>query len=293
MSSLKFYNIDAFPPPKIQNKIKNFESQFKYSLPRFQKYWISHSPDYTSFYRSFGVQAYNFALEHNYQIIGSFSLAIRSNASYISNIRLHHRYKNGFVLYYLLAPVWKLLKGYQYYTVLVNNKQESFKKFFPYEDKRYLLMLETKNDTINIQSEIIDPMKADGIYKSLTNQNITQASLGLRSMIEPVWLNNKAQAICRIEDTRRAKILYDENGQEIILAYLTHFAYKNAIQGFNLLCHAMSFAAQKGYKFLCFSLTETEVRELEPFLKKFDFDKVEIRTLSNGPIDFPIHASEI
>ncbi len=84
------------PPPQLAVKVEEFESAFTYPLGPGRSFRISHSPDYTRFYRSMG-DAACFIAEQNERVIGTLSVAIRqllmpdgppSKAAYIGDLKI-------------------------------------------------------------------------------------------------------------------------------------------------------------------------------------------------------------
>jgi hypothetical protein len=65
-----------------------------------------------------------------------------------------------------------------------------------------------------------------------------------------------------LEDTRRAKRLFAEDGSEMLSAHLSYFAFADPESGLELLRIALGHAAARGYPALFVAVSPTVVREL-------------------------------
>jgi hypothetical protein len=80
-----------------------------------------------------------------------------------------------------------------------------------------------------------------------------------RSQIEPTWLMLSDGSACGcLEDTRRAKRLIADDGQEMVSAHLSCFGYRDAGAGVRLLLAALARASALGYPALFVAVEQGE-----------------------------------
>jgi len=93
-----------------------------------------------------------------------------------------------------------------------------------------------------------------------------------RSELPPTWLvSNDANACGLLEDTLRAKRLTDDQGQALISAHLSYFAFNDATSAVNLIYNALNVCAEKQYPALFVALKNHHYAEIEPSLNRLDY----------------------
>ncbi|RYD28590.1 MAG: hypothetical protein EOP87_19475 [Verrucomicrobiaceae bacterium] len=98
---------------------------------------------------------------------------------------------------------------------------------------------------------------------NMPGYRVTGGDSDIRSMMEPVHLVTPDGDACGIlEDTRRAKRLFLENGSELISAHVSSFAYLHAAAGARVLVDAVAQASLSGIPAVFVAVPLSEVDRL-------------------------------
>jgi hypothetical protein len=120
-------------------------------------------------------------------------------------------------------------------------------------------------------------------------------STALRSLQVPLWFSS-AQASGCLEDTRGAKRLRQSNGEEIVAAHLSNFAYESAAAATAMLRAAALAARARGYQCMFVSFPWQDHLSIIAALADMPFSlasaTVYAHGISTGSPWF-IHSSEI
>jgi hypothetical protein len=96
----------------------------------------------------------------------------------------------------------------------------------------------------------VTPEEGEACYRELSRGRFAcpGGTPAERSQAEPVWLMLPDGSECgRLEDTRRAKRLFDDRGDEMVSAHLASFACRNGRDGAELIRAALRWASAAGF----------------------------------------------
>ncbi len=250
------------PPPELAAKLEAFEAAFTYPLGPGRWFRISHSPDYTRFYRSMG-DAACFIAQKNDQIIGTLSIAIRDltmpdgstrRAAYIGDLKIRPDARSSRALVRLAqaADDWSRPQVSAAYGVVMDGTGSLPSAYsgragiepFRAVGKVMVLRLLTDLEPALDVAQILDPGQA---YNCIVNLTSTSACGAL-------------------EDTRKAKRLIGNDGIEMISMHLSGFAYSNPASGAKLLRWACATAKSHGMPALFVSVRASQFSALNEAL---------------------------
>lgn len=282
------------PAPNLAAALAEFESRFAYPLGPGRSFRISHGEDYPRFFRAIGA-ATCFAVEKDGRVIGTLGLAIRSlrvpdgserSAAYIGDLKIDPGARGTLVLLRLAraADAWARPQVTAAYGVVMDGTRAlppdysgraGIEGFFQV-GKIFVLRFETSSGA----TEFDDRWAATAAQGAVAFQLLSRGKYAApggnpaeRSEMPPIWLLHPAGLACgRLEDTRRAKRLIDNNGNEMLSAHLACFAYQTPQAAAELIQAACAIAASRGFPSMFTAVAEQDFGRLEPFLA--DAEKV-------------------
>ncbi len=244
-------------PQGFCNKLREFERQFDYPLNAHQRFRIEHSLDYTKFFAAMG-EAATIVVERKGSILGVLSATIRTlelergkseSWLYIGDVKISpiHRGKRVLHLLFAATNTWvggRCSKGYSVVmdgtnvTPSMYTGRMGIPAFQPVAAVS-LLAFSTRGTITSTEQatnvEASPQSKLDAANRGLQSRRLEcprwiQTDPKLRSDMEPSWLFHKETGcLALLEDTRQAKRLYDDAGEEIRFAHLTNHWYKNVV----------------------------------------------------------------
>jgi hypothetical protein len=276
------------PAPEMARALAEFESRFVYPLGPGRWFRISHGEDYPRFFRAMG-DATCFIAGKNGGVTGALGIAIRPllipdgserSAAYIGDLKVDPGARGTLVLLRLAqaADAWARPQVTVAYGVVMDGTRASPADYsgragiqgFLQVGKIFVLRFETTlGSRQNCDGWSATPAQGAAVYRSLSRGRY--AGLGgnpaERSETTPLWLLHPAGSACgRLEDTRRAKRLIDNDGNEMLSAHLACFAYRSPQSGAELIQVARAIAASRGFPSLFTAVAEQDLARLEPFL---------------------------
>ncbi len=277
-------------PDLLAVRLEEFESAFTYPLGSGGSFCISHSPDYTRFFRSMGTAACFVALRGD-RVIGTLSVAIRDltipdgsvqKTAYIGDLKVAAEARSSRALVRLAqaADEWARPQVTAAYGVVMagtgtlpaDYSGRAGIEFFQIVGRVILLRLPTAampSAAATPASPLLST-EGRGRRRRLCYHGKFSAEGGVpatRSEIEPTWLVlPDGTARGRLEDTRKAKRLIGSDGIEMLSAHLSGFVYQTPGAGVELLRGACAAAKSHGLPALFVSIPESQFPALDAAL---------------------------
>lgn len=330
---MKLIELTPSLSPKLCEQIADFETLFDYPLNESSRFSIEHGPDFTAFFAAIG-HAKTWVLHSSGGVVGAFSCAVRTicidgnnyRFAYCGDLKVHPRFqtisatgpnsnkaqtltKVGNQLGTRAGKVTRLLQSHLThdvdlaYCVVMNGTRVTPDVYTG--DRRiaelkpvsnlYILRFETATMPDFSRSNFTLESGYSS-YKHLSaNTYIDLARTELRSTIAPKWFISDKGACGMLEDTRRAKRLYIDTGEELVSAHLSYFFYKNAEAATAVLDQALHSASEQGFPAMFLALSDEQYQVLSPHLARFGFSVSKAAVYATDPLaaKTPINTSEI
>lgn len=256
------------PPTSLASALERFETEFTYPLGPGRSFRISHGDDYPRFFRAMG-EARCFAAERNGVVLGTIGAALRplwlpsgeeSTAVYLGDLKVTAHARQGRALVRLAEVVQRWIGGRTQaaFAVVMDGTRATPTRYtgrlgIPKLDdlaKVIVLRIATAGaDPACSATATADEVGA-ACYRRLSKGRYAcpGVTCAERSAITPRWLMLSGDRACgRLEDTRRAKRLIADDGQEMPTAHLSCFAYRDPASAFELAQAALAQAAGLGF----------------------------------------------
>lgn len=276
--------------PELALALQTFERQFSYPLGPGLGFRIDHGADYPRFFRAIGDGTSHVGVSDG-AVLGTLGAARRDlltpegktrSVVYLGDIKVAPSMRAGNTLIHLArsAYEWGKSRADGAYGIVMDGTRASpsdysgrlgIPKFVPV-GKVSILRVETGAFPMdNRGAWTTTPEKGMVCYRGLCGNRY--ASLGgnpdIRSEMNPEWyLFPGGRACGRLEDTRRAKRLFRNDGDEIRSAHLSHFVFEDLQAGMDILLLSLARAGQLDFPALFVSVTPDEARSLCESLAK-------------------------
>lgn len=308
---MKFLELTPDMSLELRPRLCAFESLFYYPLGEKQQFRIDHSPDYTAFYRAIGDAKTLVVLSGN-DVIASISIAIRNvsingshnKIAYIGDLKIHTAYQAGRILFRIAQYVQNLLDGMvsTAYSVVMDGTKATPEHYtgrigiplFRAVTKYQILRLQTFDYQSSLSPENMSG-KEYALYSQLREVAFEFSSSTLRSALKSQWFASQGRACGMLEDTRMAKRLYLETGEELLSAHLSYFAFDDANAAVEVIMNALGCAYQQRYPYMFIALSESDWHALAPLLKDFHYTiaQATVYATDNTCARLPINTAEI
>ena len=288
--------LDQPPPADLAARLAEFEAQFTYPLGEGRAFRISHGSDYSRFFRSMG-RAACFIEQDGGRVVGALACVIRRlslphggecEAAYLADLKVVPGKDSGWTLVRLASAAreWGVRFTDKAFAVVMEGTRVTPDRYtgrvgiprFEPVDRIAILRVPTGRSVdaapgVNAAAApaagagatagrfVDDPDQVERCWRALA-AGAWHASGGApaeRSEMPPAWFASAAGAACgRLEDTRRAKRLITLDGDEMVSAHLTGFAFRSAEAGAGLIREACRRSAQRGYPALFVAVADGE-----------------------------------
>lgn len=282
---MKIHCLTDKPDVALSQSLSRFETQFLYPLGENRQFRIDHGDDYPLFFRAMG-RGCCFVAEQQETILGILGVALREfyfpdgtlrTVMYVGDLKIAPEARGGYVLYRLLRALsqWSHWETHPIpvFSVVMEGNALTPKDYtgrlgipaFQEIAKVMILRIPCLLPPLNESQSIIPklPQEKDyEVFRSWTSERYTPGwtRFTLRSKIEPQWFMFPEGSACGLlEDTRRAKKLRGDQNEELVSAHLSYFAYRQAIEGQQLLDQALRYCASISVPFLFVSIPLPEI----------------------------------
>ena len=287
---MTIHELTERPSQHLAQALSAFESIFTYPLGPNQTFRISHDPDYTRFLRSIGRSACFIAERHG-SVLGTLGVAIRhllnpdgeeSLVAYFCDLKVANQATKGRVVWRLFqtAQSWLNNQSRCGFCIVMDGTDKTpdsytdrlgFETFQPVS-KVYIcrIPVHEANVSLNSMNMIVAESEGLAIYSHLSHGRFATPirSSGGRSELKPTWLATPDQSACgMLEDTRQAKRLFLSQGEELLSAHLSCFAYGSVNAGAKLLKKALAHCAIHEAPAMFVAVPEVELDSFYEMLK--------------------------
>ena len=260
--------------------IDRFEAGFAYPLGPDRTFRIDHGVDYLRFYRSMGDSVCVVA-ERDGEVLGVLSAVLRGLARpgggvrpalYLGDLKIAPRTLGGRVLLRLADDVahWTSARADVAFGVVMGGTRAAPDRYTgrlglpSFREITRVAVLRVPSGGESSSTEwVVEPGVGEKVYSHLAAGRYTTVGgdSGERSEMSSVWLASPDGSACgRLEDTRRAKRLFDDIGREIVSAHLSEFAYTDPAAGLALLSVARRLAADRGFPAVFTAIPEDDAK---------------------------------
>jgi len=322
------------PPPDRARALAAFERQFTYPLGPSRSFRIEHGDDYARFYRAAG-EALCFVAVEGERVLGVLAVALRPlllpdggirRAAYIGDLKVAPEARRGTALFRLAraAEDWARPRADVAFGVVMDGTpavpaQYTGRAGIPsFLAVASVLVLRFACVVGRISNPSGGAARTD--WKSVLQPDLPldtreedvrdcfrRLSAGRhacpaghpveRSATAPAWLLLPDGSACGcLEDTRRAKRLVTDDGQEMVSAHLSCFAWRDLRAAALLLRAALARAAALGFPALFVAVPRRDADALEGALKDFEEIRAPATVYAHGlpgDTDWNINTSEI
>ncbi len=280
------------PDPELSAALEAFEKQFRYPLGPGRFFRIDHGADYPRFFRAMGT-ACCFVAARDGRVVGALGAALRSlllpdggtvTALYLGDLKVAPAARGGPVLVRLLqaARAWTGDQTAAAFSVVMDGTTVTPERYtgrlgipaFGVVGKIAVFRFATTGEKPSGEDLFRAGDEAGGeCFRRLSRGRYSSPG-GIpeeRSEIPPAWLVHPAGLACgRLEDTRRAKRLITQEGDEMASAHLACFAFENPRSGADLIRQALARARNHGLPALFVAVPVAEADSLAANLKDID-----------------------
>lgn len=252
-----------FGPPPETLHFTNFEKQFFYPLGPGRSFYIEHSQDYPLFFKSMG-EGCCFVAEQENQVLGTLGVSYRpiffpdgstQNVLYVGDLKIVPRARSGSVLWRLFKAlkIWAEDKKGPIFGVVMDGTLKTPLAYtgrmgLPLLDKiASISILKISTKAAASRDFFRDNEAPFEQYQDLLRQQQERgyacgsSKSELRSEREAIWLVDPEGKACgMLEDTRKCKRLFEDQGTEIKSAHLSYFAFTCPERGWALIEEALT-----------------------------------------------------
>ncbi|MCF8462663.1 MAG: GNAT family N-acetyltransferase [Rickettsiaceae bacterium] len=267
----------------LSHKVSEFERLFTYPLGQDRYFRIDHSPNYDAFYKAMGEAHTYYALYHD-KIVASISYVIRTvklhdhidKVAYLGDLKIHPDHQATRLFFSIakhLQPILEREVSSAYGIVMdgtINTPEQYTGRLgipkFERLKEVYVLRFDTKNCDTSTDSHISKESCFE-TYQNLSSKPFASISNShMRSAIAREWFSTSKLACGMLEDTRLAKRLFLESGEELRSAHLSYFVYDDVQQGFLVIKSALKRSFQLGFPAMFLALSKQQMDDLESHL---------------------------
>jgi hypothetical protein len=270
------HSLGRQPAARLAEALERFESEFRYPLGQDRWFRISHAEDYTCFFRAIG-DARVFVAEDGGQIQGVVSAAICrlrqpdgqfTDAAYVADLKLSASADRRNLLRLLRALTDWVHREVEMpgFSVVMDGTARNPTSYSgrlgipPFQPLCPIMILRVPCD-----SHATDRVGADSLgaaeavmtsvaeardcFYQLQSQHFatTGGEPAIRSCMEPTGLIVNQGAACGVlEDTRRAKLLFRDDGAEMVSAHLSSVGYRSVDDAARLILAAANWCGRRG-----------------------------------------------
>lgn len=292
----QIFRLTAQEIAEFSPMLRDFEYQFWYPLGESREFRIEHPNLYTDFFSSMG-DAYCFVALREDEVVGVLSSVIRtlvapngkaSQVAYVADVKITKELQGSTLLYRLArtAILWLRPQITSAYSVVMDGTSVTPKQYtgrvgvpqFSWSGRVHLLSFSTATNfpwSSRVSEHSVDQSStASGVEPRRTSTAVpTWASMNplLRAQEVPAWLVDQQTGACALlEDTRRAKRLYDRVRSEYRYAHLTYLSYANPEHIVRLIPHACSRSHSLGFTHLFVTVPDIHLAAVENRLEETD-----------------------
>jgi len=256
--------LDAQPDATLAQALGRFESRFTYPLGESTAFRVSHGDDYSRFYRAMGDSRVVIA-ERGGEVLGTLGGAVREvrspdggslSALYVGDLKVLPGLEAGLVLVRLAAVLmaWAAPRVTAAFGVVMDGTHKTPQRYtgrfgipaFSELGRIMVLRVACERAADAGRQRACPEVEGLEIFQALTRGHYapTNSVAAERSTLVPRWMRLESGLACgMLEDTGKAKRLFEVGGGELRSAHLSYFAFAHPGAGAQLLLQAAAQAA--------------------------------------------------
>jgi hypothetical protein len=290
----KILCLDSRPAQTVADALEEFEAEFHYPLGKDRWFSISHGDDYTRFFRAVG-DARCFVAQQDERVTGAVSVArcqLRGpdgavvEAAYFSDLKVAGSSCGPTLLRLLRDSVaWaRRTPTTPGFSIVMDGTARDPTSYTgrlgipQYVELAKLMILRIPSDIFVDHCDSIDSSLAEvrDCYRGLTRNHFSTdgGNTATRSRMNATGMILGDGGACGIlEDTRRCKLLFRDDGSEMISAHLSSFGYRREKDAVNLFKSAALRCREMGLPALFVSLPLSQSEAVLELLPQDDIVK--------------------
>jgi hypothetical protein len=311
-------------PDSVSQALADFEKDFTYPLGTSCRFRISHGDDYLRFFRSMG-KADLLVVGTDERVMGGIARAEKrlsifpkttsasqmQVAHYLCDLKVRTEARGSMALPRLIRETKRQIEASgtrACFSVVMDGTGRlptdytgrlGVPKFGRLAGITILRLSESGVGMKPCSSRVVDPTVFAAISAHIHHPGFRAGggNRRLRSLMEPVCLASLSGDACGIlEDTRRAKRLILETGEELLSAHFSGFHYRSPEAGGLLLQDAVAFARTEGISAVFTAVPSAKWPLLQPHLASLDVTEAPATIYGNeldSGLDWWIDTAEI
>lgn len=276
--------LEGPPDPELARQLTEFEAVFTYPLGPSSSFRISHGDDYARFFRSMG-RAACFVARRNDIVLGVLACVLRtvhmpgggaSEIAYLADLKIAPEARGSRTLHRLAmaAHDWARPFTNRAFAVVMGGTSRTPDRYtgragIPrFQAACEIAVLRIPSDLPGNDASkyrVVDQPAGEAALARLGTacHRVSAGDPAGRSLRSPEWLClDDGAAVGRLEDTRRAKRLFETGGEEILSAHLAAFAFADPASGAELLGAACRRIRAEGLPALFTAVAPADVAPL-------------------------------
>ena len=278
--------------------LREFEQQFWYPLGESREFRIEHPSLYTDFFNSMG-DAHCFVALREGEVVGILSSVMRtlvaptgksSQVAYVADVKITKELQGSTLLYRLArtAILWLRPQICSAYSVVMDGTAVTPKQYtgrvgvpqFSWSGRVHLLSFSTTTDFPWVSNVEEIPLKQSAELSGIEPRRTTTdgpswatMNPSLRALEVPVWLVDRQTSTCvLLEDTRRAKKLYDRHQSEYRYSHLTYPSYTEPEHLVQLFPHACARSQSLGFSHIFVAVPDIHFVAIQSKLENLEYE---------------------
>lgn len=303
------------PDPRLAAALEQFETGFRYPLGKDHWFRISHGEDYTRFFRAIGTSRCFVATRHD-DVAGVISVSrcqVRApdgtdvDAAYLADLKVAGR--EGRTLLRLLrqAVDWSLEGAKCGFSIVMDGTAQDPTSYTgrlgipKYIELGKLMILRIASvpaaNTPNVPRVSLDAVRSRFHELTAADYAVGSGVPATRSKMDPTGMMLASGNACGIlEDTRRCKWLFRDDGSEMVSAHLSNFGYTDSRDGLQLLRTVAHHCHQIDVPAFFVSIPARRYEAMSSLLGRDGVTEAPATVFGHGfrpGLDWSVHTSEI
>ena len=283
---MTLHQLYAQPSPELGAALAEFEKQFTYPLGPGRNFRISHGDDYSLFFRAMGELGVSIVLEEHGRVLGTVGLAVRlllepngseTRVIYLGDLKVAPEARTSLAFFRLAweAERWSRPYSSRGFGVVMDGTPvtpDAYTGRAGIPGARELgsvmvwripcLLQDANSNAYGFQAcrrEVLACHRRLSLGRFASEDGRPEK----RSQMIPHWLCHPSGRACgMVEDTRKAKGLWMDDGSEMRSGHLSYFAFSSVNDAVELLHEALRIAAEAGHPALFVAVAASDHADL-------------------------------
>lgn len=278
---MKLHCLHEAPPAWLGEALERFEQQFRYPLGTTQRFSISHGRDYLPFFRAMG-QASLLVVERDGEVLGTLARVerwiehfgatpMKQLVHYLCDLKVTTAARGSRVLATLMQAARHQIEqsgSRSCYCIVMDG---TGRLPTDYTGRIGIPGFEKAAEIVVIRlsagTSAFSPTNGRGMPAPAIR--VTGGTHELRSLMVPDTLRGPEAASAVLEDTRRGKRLWLEDGSELLSAHVSNLHFESVVAGASVLRQAFEKAQEVGFPAIFTTVPILTWQNLRDHLKNF------------------------